>query len=493
LMAAADTLRPDDPRDCRAYEELRTHASQSDADACPDESVRRLVVNLARSLTSAGDPRAAVSLADRTLRRWRRDETDGRAKDSGGFLAMSQAKAEALLSCGQYRAAFDLGQGTLALMRSDPARWEAQIMQLGRMAGAHCRVSGDFSAALVADRESAHGHAAEFGRDNPHTFAAVHDVITDLALNGQYSEALGAARRLSDDCLSFYNDASYPSVLFGRNVLGRCCWLNGRHDDALKVMAEVHAHYTAADRSGVIADDHPWRLAHEIDYAVVRRDKGLIAADLEALASHMHDVRRRCWRTFGVDHPQTLAAGVVLAGFLKRIEGRAGEAPRLLADAVARYEALLPGHPSALACRGYLASVRWQAAAGESERSALDPVPELTDVLARLGEAAGASHPFSLAARASLANVLAETGELDAALGQAERAVTMFRDRLGPDHPHSLACEANVATIRARRGERTDSSEMSARYAAVVGIGHPEVWLFEEGRLVYLDFTPLPL
>lgn len=493
LMAAADTLRPDDPCDCRAYEELRAHASQSDAEACPEESVRRLVVNLARSLTSAGDPRAAVSLADSALPRWKQDGADGLEKDSGGFLAMSQAKAEALLSCGQYQAAFRLGEDTLAMMQSDPARWEAEIIQVGRMAGTHWRVRGDFSAALAADRESASGHAAEFGRDNPHTFAAVNDVIADLALNGQYSDAIGAARRLSDDCLSFYNDADYPAVLFERNVLGRCSWLNGRCDEALRILTEVHAGYTAVARKGVLADDHPWRLTHEIDYAIARRDKGLIAADLEVLASRMHDVRRRCWRTFGVDHPQTLAATVVLGSILRRIEGRAADAPRLLADAVPRYQALLPGHPFTLACQGYLASVRWQAATSELERSALDPVPELIDVLATLTETAGESHPLSLATMASLANVLAEAGELDAALGHAGQALSGFHARLGRDHPHSLACEANLATIRARQGERADSGEMRARYAAAAGAGHPDVRLFDEGRLVHLDFTPLPL
>jgi tetratricopeptide (TPR) repeat protein len=493
LLAAADTLRADDPCDFRAFEELRGHAFQSDAESCPDESVRRLVVNLARSLTSAGDTRAAVSLADRALRGWKRDGIGEPGKDSGGFLTMNQAKAEALLACGQYQAAFRVGADTLTAMRTDPVTWEAPIIQLGRMAGAQCRVQGDFSAALAADRKSASDHAAEFGRDNPDTFTAMNDVISDLALHGQYAEAIGAARRLSDDCLSFYNDAGYPTVLLERDVLGRCCWLNGRYDEALEIMTEVDAGYAVATESKALAPDHPWRLAHEIDYAVVRRDNGLIAADLELLASHMHGVRRRCWRTFGVDHPQTLAATVILASILKRVEGRAGAAPRLLMEAVTRYQSLLPGHPFTLACQGYLACVRWQAATSEPERSALDPISELEDVTAKLTATAGEAHPLSLAALGTLANVLAETGELDAALGHAEQALAGFQERLGPGHPHSRAGAANVATIRAGRGQRPGSGQLPARHVAVGRPEQPDVRLFDEGRLVYLDFTPLPL
>jgi len=465
LMAAADTLSPDDPYDCRAYEELRTHASQSDAEACPDEPVRRLVVNLARSLTSAGDPRAAVSFADGALRRWKEDPASGEDSHSSGLVAMSQAKAEALLSCGQYEAAFQVHDDALAEMRFDPIAWKPEIIQMGRMAGARCRIRGEFTAALAADRQSAVGHAGEFGADSPYTFAALNDLVTDLALGGEHSDAIAVATRLSEDCLSFYNDPGYPAVLYGRNVLGRCSWLHGRYDEALRVLTGVQAGYIALARKQVLADDHPWRLTHEIDYAIARRDKGLIAADLEVLASHVHDVRRRCWRTFGADHPQTLAATVVLASVLRGIAGRAGEAPRLLAHVLTRYQALLPRHPFTLACQGYLASLRWQAATSEPERAALNAVPELIEVLARLEETVGGSHPLSLTTRASLANVLAEAGGLDAALDHAEQALSGFHDRLGMEHPHSLACQANLATILARRGD----------------------------ALVYLDFTPLPL
>jgi tetratricopeptide (TPR) repeat protein len=493
LVAAADTLRPDDPCDCRAYEELRTHALQSDAEACPEESVRRLVVNLVRSLTSAGDPRTAASLADRAMRRWREDTTAGRESDPGGFLAMSQAKAEALLSCGQYQAAFQLRDETLAAMRVDSFRWEPEIIQMGWMTGARYRITGDFSAALAADQESADGHIAEFGRDDPRTFAAVNSLITDLTLNGQYSDAARTAAQLSYDCLGFYNEADYPSVLFERNVLGRCCWLDGRYEEALSIMAEVHDGYAMVTGSGVLAADHPWRLTHEIDYALTRRDKGSTAADLEAIAADLHEVRRQRWRTFGVDHPETLAATVVLASILKRIDGRAGEALRMLAEAVSRYQSLLPRHPFTLACHGYLASLRWQAATSESERSALDCASDLTDVIARLTMTVGRSHPLSLTTMASLANVLAEAGDLDTAASHAEQALTAFHDRLGPNHPHSLACKVNLATIRAWQGEQTGSGEARARYAVAVGSEHPDVRLLDEDRLVYPDFTPLPL
>jgi NB-ARC domain/Tetratricopeptide repeat len=493
LVAAADTLRPDDPGDSRAYEELRTHALQSDAEACPDESVRRLIVNLVRSLTSAGDPRAAAGLADSALRRWHEDGADAAEGESGGFLAMRQAKAEALLGCGQYQAAFRLWEDTLAAVRAHPGKWDEEIIQIDTMAGTRCRVSGDFTAALAADRESERDHVAKFGRDNPRTFPAVNCLIADLTLTGDYSGAINAAGQVYDDCFGFYNDSSYPAVLFERNELARCLWLGGRYDDALHTMVEVHDGYAMAADNGIIAADHPWRLTHEIDYAIVRRDKGLITADLESLAQRMHDVRRRCWRTFGMDHPQTVAASVVLGSILKRIDGRAGEARRMLAEAELRYRALLPGHPFAHACRGCLTAARWQAAMSDPGRSTPAPASDLREALAGLTGTVGESHPLSLATMASLANMLADAGELDAGLECGEQALAGFRARLGPDHPHSLACEVNVATIGGRLGKQVKPAESRARHASAVGPGHPDLRTFDEGRLVYLDFTPLPL
>jgi hypothetical protein len=491
LLAAADPLDPDDPSNWRGYEELHGHAAQAVIEACPDNPVREFVVNLTRSRITAGEPRSALTLASKALDRWSRN-ADGTLGPADGQLPMLKAKAEALLACGLHTQAAQLQQETLAAMRVTPGQWGAEMVLLGRMTGAHCRVAGDFAGALAADQESVRHHEERFGRDHPQTFRAVNGVVADLALNGEYREAVAEAERLYSDCRDFYNDRCHPTVLFERNVLGSCLRLSGRYDDAVSVLAQVQAGYGKIVQQGTISENHPWRLAHEVDYAVARRDKGLIAGELEALASHLQDVLRRCWRTLGADHPQTLAATITLGSVLGRIGGRVGDAASILSDAESRYRSTLPEHPFAHACQGFAAATRYRAGVAGTD-AGLGAVPQLRDVIAGLTATVGERHPLCLTAVSELGNVLADTGELDAGADHGLKALAGFRDLLGPDHPHALACAANVVTIRTRRGQEADSGDLHARYEATVGADHPDVRLFTEGKLIYLDFTPLPL
>jgi tetratricopeptide (TPR) repeat protein len=469
LLAAADPLDPEDPASWRSYDELRGHAAQSGAQACADESVRRLVINMARSLTATGDPRAGLALADDALGQWTADE----ASDSGGMsdacLAMRHAKAAALLACGEREEAFRLQEQTLAAMRSGPGRREPDVIVLDRMTGARHRMAGNFRAALEADQESARAHVREFGPDHPHAFPAISNVILDLALNGQYARAADEALHVYDDCLAFYNDAAYPAVLFHRNVLGRCHWLRGRRE-AVDILAEVHAGYGAAVDRGIIDHNHPWCLANELDYVIARRDKGLRGTDLAMLADDVYQLRRRCWQGLGEDDLQTLAATVALASILRRIGGRAYEALRTLDEAERRYQSVLPDHPYAHACRGFAAAVRCQVGA-DGGLAGSNAAVEVADAAASLSDSVGDGHLLTLATVGFLANVLADGGKADAALAPAERALEGFRDLLGPDHPYVLACAANLTTIRARLGDDVGQAD----------------------NLVYIDFTPLPL
>jgi hypothetical protein len=489
LLAAADPLDPDDPANWRSYKELHGHAAQSAAEACPDEQVRKLAVNLARYLTAVGDPRSALRLADDALSHW---VTDAGGGVSGACLAMRQAKAAALLACDQREAAFQVQQETLSISRESPGNWDSEIVLLERMTGARHRLAGDFRAARLADEQSVRAHVRTLGEEHPHTFPALSSVIADLALCGDYTEAAREANQVHGACLGFYGSAGHPAVLFHQNVLGRCLWLSGRLDDAASILAAVRAGYDMALREETIGESHPWLLAHELDYAVLRRDSGLAAAGLRELADDLHHVRRKCWRTLGGDHPQTLAATVALGSVLRRARRLPSEAADVLADAARRYRQALPGHPYAHACRGYAAVARWRQ--GDDGQSGWDPAAEVTQAAASLGASVGESHPLTLAAVSSTANILADAGQDDAAVAPAERALAGFRARLGPGHPHALACEANVATIRARLGHADAGDDgLAARYAAVFGPGHPDLLRLTQGELIDIDFSPLPL
>ena len=364
---------------------------------------------------------------------------------------------------------------------------------LDRMTAAECRVKGDFAASEVACRESARQHLGVFGQDHPQSFSAVDSLVLALALNGKYADAIREAEQVYIDCLSFYGGPRYPLVLFAHNSLGRCRWLAGQYADALDIMTTVHAGYAEIVADGYLDANHPWLLAHATDYTAVRRDAGFPGTDPEALARDMHDVHRRCWRALGVDHPQTLAAAVTLGSVLRRTGDRASEAAEVIAGAERRYWSALPGHPYAHACAGLHAAMRWRAAAHQDTALAVTPLHQLEQVIARLTAMIGADHPCTLTMLATLANIQAEMGYLDRALGRGRQAMAGFRRRLGPNHPHAIACEANVTTLRGRLGHDAGTGVLTARYAAAIGPGHPDLKHFARGQLIDIDFTPLPL
>jgi tetratricopeptide (TPR) repeat protein len=471
LLAAADPRTPDDPTSWQSYEALHAHAVDSGAIACRQELVREFTVNLTRYLTVADDTRDAIALADKAITHWEKDAGENGAPGAGSRVMMRVAKVAALFAQGSWADAFQLQAETLGEMRADHDRWSANIIGLEGMTGARHRIAGNFAEALAADRDAVRAHVAEFGNDDPRTFSVVHSLIIDLALSGAAGPASTAARELHRNCLAFYGDTSHPAVLAARGVLGRCQWLAGDYGEAAGTMAEVHRGYATLLDDHLLDENHPWRLSHATDYVVIRRDNHPTAADLHLLADDAHELRRRCWRARGADHPHTLAATVVLASVLRRIDGRRDEAVRLLEEAGRRYQSALPNHPYAYACAAYLAVVRSQASNGDPQPVATQSAQDIEDKAGRLADTVGAAHPLSLTARSALANALARAGDYGAAVKHGQEVVAGFRDLLGPDHPIALAAEANAEVSQS-------ALSSGARLQA---------------NLADIDFTPLPL
>jgi tetratricopeptide (TPR) repeat protein len=471
LLAAADPRTPDDPTSWQGYETLHGHAVASGTVACQQELVREFVVNLARYLAAAGDPRSAIALADEAITQWDKDAYENGVPVTGSRVMMRVAKAGALFVQGSWPEAFRLQKETLAEMRADHGRWSANVIGLEGMTGARHRIAGNFAEALAADRDVMRAHVSEFGSDDPRTFSVVHSLITDLALSGAAVEASAAATELHRNCLAFYGDTSHPAVLAARGVLGRCQWLVGDYGQATETTAEVHSGYATLPAGHLLDDNHPWRLSHETDYAITRRDNDPTTADLRVLADDAHKLRRRCWRVRGADHPDTLAATVVLASVLRRIDGRKDEAVRLIEEAERRYQSALPNHPYVYACTAYLAVVRSQTSNGSSKQMAAQSVRIIKDMTGRLADSVGGAHPLSLMALSALANALARAGDFDAAVKHGQEVVAGFRDLLGPDHPLALAAEANA---------KVSQSALSSGFCP-------------PAKLADIDFTPLPL
>lgn len=362
LLAATDPANPDDSDSWPQYEELRTHMSVSGVLGCPDMNVRLLVVNFVRYLCAAGDPKRALTEADGALKHWASEAGIERLGPTDeAYFAMHRAKAEVLCSMGLFHPAFEVHATALRLMQSVATRSAEEITALGRIAGMRLRKEGDFVKALVVDMESREQHIAIFGQDHPQTFVIMHNLSVDHALNGNYAEAIRMADEAYGRCRTFYGYPDHPSVLFQQNAFARCKRLSGKYDEAAEMMNEVDANYRSIVGRSVLRDAHPWFLLHRIDLAATRRDVGLRNIELEFLAEEMEEVRSRCWRILGEDHPLTLAAEITRGSLLRRIPGRLNDAVDIVFEVQRRYALLLgQGHPYSYACGMLLASIRRQ-------------------------------------------------------------------------------------------------------------------------------------
>jgi tetratricopeptide (TPR) repeat protein len=491
LLAAADPGDPDEPNVWPRYEELHADIGPSDVAECPDESARRLIINLVRYLNARGDLPSAAHLADSALERWT-TENDVDA-DSCGHLELRRVQVGLLLSRGRYQDAELAGHETLSQMRRNPGRWQEEMIILSRIDGVLLRVQGNFAGALAASKRSFDEHAAsKLGRDHPQTFAAANELITGYALASDLRAATDLAERTLRDCTVLWDRPGHPHplVLCQRNALARCLRLRGNFAEAWASAREASEGYARLAAHGLLHEGHPRFLEHEIDYAAIVRDMGADDATLDGLAARLQQVYMRCWQAFDVDHPLTLAAAVTRASILRMLPDRAMDALRDVTDAELHYRRALPEHPYGYASQVLLASIKRQLG------SPLRAVEELEPAAAKLRDTAGADHACTLVADVALMNALADAGELPAALARGRQAHAALAQALGARHPQTLSCGANLAAVsvlaRERDAERA-AEEALTQLRAALGAAHPAVRMLSSGQRFDLDFTPLPL
>jgi len=252
-------------------------------------------------------------------------------------------------------------------------------------------------------------------------------------------------------------------------------------------------------------------------------ERGSYASALQ-LEQRIVDARER---TFGSEHPRTMAARNSLA----RWTGKAGDAARARDE----YAALLPvrervlgaEHADTLATRNNLA--RWTGEAGDAagacdQFAALLPVcirvlgPEHNGTLAtwnnlarwtgEAGDAAGArdqyrallpeyervlgpEHPYTLTARSGLAFWTGQAGDAAGARDQYAALLSIRERDLGAEHPATLAVGSHLARWT---GEAGDAARARDQYAAllpvherVFGPGHPETLTVRAGLAYWTE------
>ena len=351
-------------------------------------------------------------------------------------------------------------------MRADHDRWSANIIGLEGMTGARHRIAGNFAEAWPLT-------AMPCGHMSPSSATTIPARSAWPTASSQTWPSAARPRRpvlrpVNCTAIAWRSTAisatrcarrarrPWPVSVAGRR-LRRSQRDNGRSPGGYATLPDDH----------MLDENHPWRLSHETDYAITRRDNDPTVADLRVLADDAHELRRRCWRARGADHRRRSRRPSSWPAFCaeSRPERRSRAAAR---GAERRYQSALPNHPYVYACGAYLAAVRSQAGNGSPQRAARSQCGDTGGPAA--GRSVGAAHPLSLTALSALANALARAGDFGAAVKQGQEVVRAS----GPPRPRppaSAGCRGEC------RGQPVRS---------VLGV-------ILQADLVDIDFTPLPL
>ncbi|WP_155354100.1 FxSxx-COOH system tetratricopeptide repeat protein [Acrocarpospora macrocephala] len=265
----------------------------------------------------------------------------------------------------------------------------------------------------------------------------------------------------------------------------------------------------AFERTSLLSDNHPQRLALRYRIADVERVHGrhhavqqaleelladqvrLLGADAPAvlatrgniawaLAAHGHlveaEARYRALledhvRIFGPDHRETLTVRHNIA-WTVAMRGRSADAERLLNDILAEQVRILGAeHPDTISTRHD--ATRAIAAQGRFEEAESRFRKIYEDRLRILG----ADHPDTISTRHELGRMMVERGDAAQAEALFKEVLRDRRRILGPDHPGTLAARYAIAWSMARRqlyGEAEAAlRDVYADQDRILGKDHP--------------------
>jgi tetratricopeptide (TPR) repeat protein len=407
VLVAVDPRDPDDSLHWPVYADIVPHLAAPGLLESPDPEVQALVLNCLRYLYLATEYASGLDLSRRALRARRTDGDDGAGGHGGTW---------------------------------DLVHHHANLL----------RITGDYAATEVADRDAWTRLREERGPRHPDTLRAAAGLAADLRGLGRYVEAqevsagvVAASRRA--------HGAGDPRTLVAENNHAVSLRLLGRYAEALDLDRT-----TLEARRTLLGPAHRWTLLSEVACAEGLR---LLGRHAEALA--LQETSYATHRAaLGPDHPQTLRAGQNLALCLAGA-GSVSAAGTALADLLERTERVLdPTHPVTVIGRCLHAC-------HEREFGDLDQARALGEnVLAHYRDRLGPEHPFTAGALGNHGLVLRAAGEYAAARETAQDALRTMTAAVGPDHPWTLGCALNAAAPG-------DRPPLARRAAAVLGADHP--------------------
>jgi tetratricopeptide (TPR) repeat protein len=475
ILAASDPGAPDRDDTEEAYRRSRQHLIATGAFRSADPAVRQLIINQLRRLYRAGAYTEGVTLGEISLRHWQ-GASRGNDRET---LALAVETSALMWRTDRWIEARTLNEETLERLRSRFGTDDQIYLLCARNRGIDIALLGDYQAALENDLALLPSFERVFGPHDLETLQLRNNIAINLRCLGRYGEALRydqgtySARRT----ILGDDDTSTLTSLF---AMARDLRMLGQVQRAHSLLTDINL---VLVRNPTISPQ--FRLLAGADLAVSLRRCGYYREALIQAEKMLHQYEQE----FGRDYRDTLRVSIsVINDF--RIAGRRLDAKDLGARTVAGWTSIAGAdHPNTLAAQATLACAL---------RTDGDPQASLRinmHVAARFTEMFGEAHPSTLAVLTNLATDLAMTSDTQQARQIGERSYRLHAETRGHDHPFTLATAENLCIDRLSLGDKAAADSLHAHTQRTcevkLGVGHPESRMIAEYRRMTLDIEPM--
>lgn len=480
IMAAAAPADPDDVTTWPRFQALLPHvnAEATELTQSREPAVRALARGVIRYLYISGDYTSALTLAERFMDQWIRDD----GPDHEDVLRTQRHLGNIQRFMGRYPEAYQVTEKALSEARVKLGENDETTLWLRSAFAADLRAKGDFVAARELDTESLVLHQQEYGPTDIRTLRLLSGFALDHGLTGDYARA----QELFEQAYAQMSDPNSRStaldIISAQVGISYAVRLRGKYSDALS-MAEAARDY-GQNESGLGAE-HLSTLQAVNAYLIAARrlkDRRNDALDdsreLLALATRRH----------GEVHPVTLAIAVARNSLL-RTTGAPEDALELSELTVSRFRLVYgESHPYHYGCMTNLALLRRVMGDATAARDLNQKaVKGLTDGL-------GPDHHYTLTAAINLASDYAALDQLTEARVLGADTLRRLTGVLGETHAHTLGCAANLALDLIATGDQDAGAKLQQqtlqRYKETYGENSPDYEAAAAGRRLDPDFDP---
>lgn len=481
MIAYANPGNPDriNLLELHKHAELSAHIVASGLIESTDEEARQAVLDQIRYRYVVGDYESSAQLAAEAIAHW-----EATSDPNDMFLLIARRhRAGAIAALGNPQEALEIGEMVRAGFEATVGVGHEHTMVTVNGIGRDLRALGRFDDAHRLDRENYDRlyNDPRFGPEDRLTLQIGGNLGVDLRMRGEYQQALDLDLGTAAATLHAFGPRDQAYLLSASNV-ARDYYALGQYAKARDYQREqlpIHEE--------VLGRNHPHVLLARRTLVMCLRKLGKIEEASHEARPLVVAFRNR----LGDRHPDTLLAMQSLMNVIRDQSlhpSDLDEAINIGETALRGYEIAFPNHPFRQICRANLAIVyrhRGEDRALAEGRSAYEALVSIF----------GEDNPYTLCAGTNLANGLAGSGELTAALELSGKVLERSRLKRGPNQIYTLICSVNHAIDRSEAGDPrgdVDLREAVDAMRSALGAGHPEVRMAEDRRRIDCDIEAPP-